>query len=172
MKNKSYLILLLLTIVALTSCKKNDMEYRNDFDKSYDSWLSFKQSYNNSYRYIVQFGSWTGYSSETIITVNGGKVVKRSYVGKTIERPSNAVVIREEWNEEASTLNTHESGATTATLDEIYQKAKNDWLLKRKDANTYFESNNAGMISSCGYVPINCTDDCFTGISIKHIEKL
>jgi len=79
-----------------------------------------------------------------------------------------------EWTEEAHEIGTpeHSTAATPRTLDEIYDKAQNDWLQKRSDAKTYFEANNGGLISSCGYVVDGCQDDCFTGISIALIEAL
>ena len=69
-------------------------------------------------------------------------------------------------------MNTHVNGGTSLTLDEIYEKARTEWLLKRKDATSYFEAKNDGMISSCGYVNNNCADDCFVGITINLIERL
>jgi hypothetical protein len=58
------------------------------------------------------------------------------------------------------------------TLDEIYDRAKSDWLRKRSNAQTYFEANNNGLISSCGYVEEGCQDDCFRGITIASVERL
>lgn len=153
----------------LTSCKKSDIAYENNFDKSYKTWLNFKASSNDSYRYKVSFTSWVGYSTETVITVKDGKVISRAFIAKSIERPSNEIIVHEEWIEDANSLNTHPSGDSTLTLDEIYHRAKTIWLLKRKDAKVSLETKNNGMISSCGFVPDNCADDCFTGISITSI---
>jgi len=173
MKENGYLFVLLLIVPLLTSCKKGDIEYENDFDRSYKTWINFKTSSNNSYRYMVKSSSWTGYSTETIITIKDGKVVGRTFVARTIANsPATGIVIREEWNEDVNSLNTHQNGSATATLDEIYQQAKTEWLLKRESAKTYFETNNNGMISSCGYVEDGCQDDCFRGIDIAMIEKL
>ena len=171
MKKENYLIILLLILTSFTSCKKENLAYENAYNKSYRTWTSFKKSSNNSYRYTIEFGSWTGYSTTTVLTVSGGKVVKRSYVRST-ERPLNQTTIIEQWDEEGTTLNTHQTGYPIQTLDEIYQKAKTEWLPKRTDATTYFESNNSGMISSCGYVENNCADDCFNGVQITSIERL
>lgn len=173
-RNYSLLLLMMLTAVTvLTSCKKNNIEHKNDFDRSHDSWLSFKQSSNNSYSYKVSSGSWTGTSSETVITIKDGKVTNRSYIykipGKT---PGTEPVVMEEWQEDQNKLNTHSAGAPTLTLDEVYQKAKTEWLLKRKDAETFFEAKNNGMISTCGYTQNGCQDDCFNGITIASITKL
>lgn len=171
MKPKFYVFILLLAGMAFASCKK-DIAYGNQYDKSFKAWLNFKAASGDSYRYMVAFGSWTGYSTETVITVEKGKVVARSFVAKDFaDRTTNQVVVREEWSEDAGSLGTHEKGFAPATLDEIYQRAKTDWLLKRKDAQTYFETRNNGMISSCGYVNHGCQDDCFRGISIGFIEK-
>ena len=172
MQKVNYLIISLLLLTAITSCKKDDLTYRNDFNKSYSAWISFKKAANNSYRYKIEFSSWTGYSTATVLTINAGKVVKRSFVAKNIERPSNQFVIVEQWEEEGATLNTHQNGYSSLTLDEIYQKSKTDWLPKRTNAKTYFETNNNGMISSCGYVEDNCADDCFNGVHITSIERL
>ncbi len=172
MNRNNYLFIMLLIISMLISCKKGDIEHESNFDKSYKTWLAFKASSNNSYRYKVYFVSWTGSSEESIITVKDGKVVGRSYIAKMVERPSNQAVVHEEWIEDVNSLNTHTTGYTAFTLEEIYQKAKTVWLLKRKDAEVSLETKNNGMISSCGFVPHNCADDCFTGININLIEAI
>lgn len=172
MNRNYYLLIMLLIASMLTSCKKSEIEHENDFDKSYKAWQSFKTSSNNSYRYKASFRSWTGYSGETTITVNNGKVVRRSYIGKSIKQPSNEVIIHEEWTEEENALNTHQNGDATFTLDQIYEKAKTVWLVKNKNSKIYLETNNDGMISSCGFVRDNCADDCFTGIKITSITAL
>lgn len=172
MKGNQYIFILLLMAGMFTSCRKEKIDHENDFNKSYQSWLSFKASSNNSYHYKTTFSSWTGYSTQTVITVQAGKVVRRSYIAQHFNHPTNDTTVHEQWTEEADSLNTHQNGAATISLDEIYQKAKTVWLVKRGDATTYFETKNNGMISTCGYVPEGCQDDCFTGINIELIEKL
>lgn len=148
------------------------MEYGNKFDKSFKAWQNFKRSSGNSYRYSVHTSSWTGASSQTILTVKAGKVVQRSYIAKMIDPETNKAIVVKEWNEGEEEINTYNQGASSITLDEVYHKAKTDWLKKRDHADTYFEANNNGMISSCGYVEKGCQDDCFIGISIDFIEKI
>ncbi|SCW47000.1 hypothetical protein [Mucilaginibacter sp. NFR10] len=81
--------------------------------------------------------------------------------------------IREQWHEDKNSLNQHDAGAASITLDQVYQKAKNEWLSTDKKKNTiYFETNNNGMISNASYVPNGCQDDCSTGISISEIKAL
>ncbi|RZK53000.1 MAG: hypothetical protein EOO87_13985 [Pedobacter sp.] len=170
MKRNLYL-LLVLTVSLFGACKKDDIVNKSAFDKSYKSWLAFKQESNNNYNYTVTFGSWTGYSTKTIISVKNGKVVERSFIAQSITyKPTGMEIVeRERWTENATNLNTHENGAETLTLDEVYAKAKSNWLIKRESAKTTFEANNNGLISSAGYIQDGCQDDCFNGITISAI---
>lgn len=77
-----------------------------------------------------------------------------------------------EWSENKQELGTKESPFNMWTLDQIYETAKKEWIIKRKDAQVFFESNNNGLISSAGYIPNGCQDDCFIGISIRSIEPI
>lgn len=172
MKAINFLSAMLLTATLFTACKKDKIEHKSDFDKSYKAWLNFKATSGNSYTYQVSTSSWTNFQTFTMITVTNGKVTNRSYTARsTSQPPSAAVTIHEEWVEDQSTLNSHDRGAAALTLDEIYDRAKTVWLKKRSDADFYFETKNNGMISSCGFVPDGCQDDCFTGITIDFIRK-
>lgn len=171
MKRTLYYLLPLLLIFIFGACKKDSIEHSKDFDVSYKAWLNFKSEANNSYQYQLTTTSWTGYSTNTTLTIKAGRVTQRAYVAKTIKQPGNLVTIHKEWVENENELNTHDSAAAILTFDEIYAKAKTDLLLKRSDAKVYFEAKNNGMISSCGYVQNNCADDCFNGINIAFIKK-
>jgi hypothetical protein len=69
-------------------------------------------------------------------------------------------------------LNTHsDEGGALMTLDDIYAKANNVWLKADPKLNyIYFETKNAGLISTCGYFPKDCQDDCFVGVHISSIS--
>ena len=157
----------------LLSCKKQPFE--NEYENSLSAWMNFKKETNNSYKYTQVWYSWTGHSSEIMVTVRDGKIVARSYkaIGPDME---NGEVIKTyaEWSEDETTLNSHsESTGASLTLDEIYLKARNEWLNVSRDENEIsFETKNNGMISSCGYVSKECADECFRGITIKEISKL
>ena len=171
-KTKPALFLIFL-FLAISSCKKSDLQYENEYDKSYKAWLSFKESSGNSYRYTVTGYSWTGISWQTTISVTNGKITRRAFkytlpVGSSVNIPPDAL----EWTEDENEINLHPNGAPAITLDEVYEKARSEWLTKRKNAKTYFEAKNNDLISSCGYVEDGCADDCFTGIRIGTIERL
>ncbi len=164
---------LLLCILALSisfsACDKTDYEYEGNFKKSRKAWLDFKGQAKNSYKYTTQGSSWAGFSWETSIYVEDGKVIERIFKYTSGENiPENELA----WIENEQEINTHKNTAASeaVTLDDIYEKAQHDWLKKRKDAEAFFETNNNGMISLCGYTPDGCMDDCFRGIHISKIE--
>ena len=168
-----YCLIVSLFALVFVSCKKETMSHFNDYTNSYHTWTVFKDSSHNSYQYKVTNGSWTGYSAETIITVRAGKVMERSFVAKqNANNGTGAFTVLDQWTEAENQLSTHEMGVAPVTLDKIYETASQDWLKKRDDAKTYFETNNRGMISLCGYVPDGCQDDCFQGITISFIEAI
>jgi hypothetical protein len=161
----------LVTLLA-SSCKKDGIEYGYDYSQSLHKWQAFKDSSNNSYRYKVTAGSWVGYGWETTITIKNGKPVGRSFLMQGRLNGSATITTMEEWTEDENSLLTHDRGASPETLDAIYKKAKEDWLQRRDNTETYFEAKNNGMISTCGYRDKNCADDCFIGIRIRFIEAI
>lgn len=173
---KRLYVLTLLIAALLSSCKKSDIEYENSFEKSHRAWLDYKKTNDNSYSYTVTGGSWTGVSWETNLLVLKGEVISRrfryTHIDDLIKKsmPSE----RLEWVEIQGELNSHQAtpAAEVVTLDEVYMRAKNDWLKKREGARVIFETNNKGLISSCGYIPDGCQDDCFSGITISKIEPV
>jgi hypothetical protein len=159
---KRNVFLFLCSVFMLVSCEKESMNYASAFEKSSRIWSEFKAASGNSYSYEVTSGSWIGLSLQTVITVLDGKVVKRSYK----EQYKETII---EWTENENEIGTNSSGASPLTLDQVYDKARNEWLAKRKNAEVFFETDNQGLISLCGYVEDNCADDCFIGILITYI---
>ncbi|WP_291103063.1 MULTISPECIES: hypothetical protein [unclassified Dysgonomonas] len=170
MKHKMLLILLFVGFV-FTSCDNDNFEYEDRFKDSQEAWSRFKKQTNNTYEYTTTGGTWVGYSWQTTITIYDGKVNRRSfkYTGYPSEVNANLEL---EWTENVLELGSHKNtpASDVLTLDEVYEKAKQDWLKKRKDTQTYFETKNEGMISLCVYSENNCADDCFRGISIANIK--
>ncbi|MCJ8209504.1 hypothetical protein MUY27_07270 [Mucilaginibacter sp. RS28] len=169
---KKTLLIALNIAVALVSCKKDDISHQSEFNKSYQAWKNFQQEVNNSYSYTVNYGSVFGFAADTKITVTNGVVTKREYKAiypANSPAPVNPVV----WTEDQGQIGSHSDGAPALTLDQIYDKAKNEWLnVNTKDNDVFFETKNNGMISGCGYVPKGCQDDCFRGITITNISRV
>lgn len=173
MNKQIYLVFLLIGFL-FTSCDKSNIEYENSFKKSEKVWLSFKSENDNSYRYTVNGSSWVGISWQTTLTITNGKVTQRHFKYTHVIDDYELDIPTEEleWTESEEELNSHENGAATITLDEVYETAKNVWLKKRDGASISFEANNNGLISSAGFVEDGCQDDCFVGINISRIESL
>ncbi|MEO3407411.1 hypothetical protein AAFN85_26060 [Mucilaginibacter sp. CAU 1740] len=173
---KKAFILILFIITGFAACKKdvNDPAY----DKSYKAWQNFKAESKNSYTYTVTSGSVFGFGSETKITVEKGAVTARDYYSYRLEYQQGSNVpptkkTLELWHEDKAAIGQHSSGALAITLEEVYKKAKNEWLSADKSKNTvYFENKNNGMISMAVYVPNGCQDDCSIGIHISEIKAL
>lgn len=174
MKNRLLIITLLAVSSIISSCSADDdFDYQEEFEKSQKNWIDFKETTDDSYKYIVSFESWTGTSWETTIHVSNGIVTQRFFKYTATEGLSEDISEEElEWIENEDEIGTHTNGAEPITMDEVYNKAEKDWLIKSKSTQTYFETENNGMISTCGYNKENCIDDCFIGIHITNIESL
>lgn len=173
MKSRIYLIALLLIGGLISSCESDDVD-QNEFQNSIKVLSDFKKSTDNSYKYIVSGVSWVGTAWETTITISDGKAIQRHFKYTNTQGLRNDIPKEElEWTENGNEIGSHKNIAATAlTLDEIYNKAEQEWLIKRDNAKIYFETKNNGLISTCGYVENGCQDDCFIGIHIKSIEPL
>ena len=173
--NFKTLSILLLMLISVTSCEKYDISRNRELEKSKKSWNEFKASSSNSYRYTIVSSSWIGINRNTTISVYDGKVVEREfrYTGREdllINIPEGEL----SWIEKGNKVGIYATSAAAPpyTMDEIYEKARKDWLIKRKNTTTYFETHENGLISICGYTNNICIDDCFIGVHIINIEPL
>lgn len=196
-------IILASVLITGTSCDKEELAYQDEYEKSYKAWLEFKKESNNSYTYTILNYSLEFASTLTTITVEAGTVIGREfryrfigdvampeggwdeqtaidalksfgYSDEDIERFSQGDILSKlQWTENREEIGTHQY-SDIWTLDEVYKLAKNNWLVKRKNAETYFQADNNGIISSCGYVENGCYHEgCSESfISIVSIEKL
>ncbi|MGA9326262.1 MAG: hypothetical protein WBV47_09460, partial [Salegentibacter sp.] len=65
----------------------------------------------------------------------------------------------------------HEEGAEALNIDELYDVCISKYLVVSPAENTvYFNTWGEGVISTCGYVPDGCMDDCFIGFEMSHFE--
>lgn len=153
--------IVLLGSLLMFSCNSDQDE--SDFEKSFQAWLSFKKSSDNSYFYVVRSWSFIGFRGETKITVLNGIVSKREFVLNDLSGQSEIPEREGNWIEELGEIGSHEAGAEPMTLDEVYEKAENVWL---KGVLSYgssdigvkitFETENNGLISVCGVTPKTC----------------
>lgn len=76
---KTFFLFTLLGVAFLGACDKGTIEHENSFQRSYETWLKFRETNGNNYRYEVSGATWAGSSWLTTITVRGGKVVQRDF---------------------------------------------------------------------------------------------
>lgn len=142
------------------------------YELSIAKWDKAKKEHNNSYTYTVNFSSFTGYRTTTIITVSEGEVVKRIFyeIDPThIPEPKKAD--KPKFIEDKTNLNSHNEGSPAVAIDQLYVDCSEKYLTADKNENIVtFEVDNYGILNICGYTPKNCIDDCFVGVSIGKIE--
>lgn len=160
-------------LVESNNTSTSSMKYSKEFNESFQELQKFKKNSKNSYSYTVHNSSWSGLSWETTISVENGKVIKRHFKyfpvkGMLEDMPQSD----KEWTETGNKVGSHmqTSAADALTLDEVYAKAKSEWLVDRANATFYFETKNNGLISQAGFTDNYCADDCFEGIIIKNIQ--
>lgn len=163
-----------LIVLLYVSCKKD--ENLDQLQASERVFENFKTSTQNSYRYVTNITTTIGINptyAETTITVTNGKITARTYAVYPITAHDiNSRATQYSYTESTATLGTHPEGSALLTLDDIYTKAKNEWLAVDKSKNTItFKTDNNGMISVCGY-STSLADGPFTGINIISITAL
>lgn len=77
-----------------------------------------------------------------------------------------------EWDEDQNNLGKYDPKGLTMTIDQIYQKAKDTWLVPSKDDEAIFETNNKGIISMVGIRLKPYEDIPFNGVRIVSITAL
>jgi len=141
------------------------------YQTSLERWNELKSLNGNSYKYQTTFLSWTGYGCTTELTVEDGVVTGRIYQEFSPDEVTGEQVIVTSYSEDYQSLGRHERGAAPWTIDELYSSCASDFLTVDEENNTiYFETELDGMMTLCGFVPNDCEDDCYQGVSINSFE--
>lgn len=175
-------LLIAVVTIFLSACtkdpainaKKETSSTNLSYNDSYKAWLNYKKNIKNSYSYISTYSSFTGYGVTIKIDVKNGAIISRDFTSYQYQQNTSNKTIIKQWHEDSSSLNSHgDVAGELLTMDAIYLKAKDVWLkVDPKINDIYFETKNNGIISTCGYYPIGCQDDCFNGIHIDSITAL
>lgn len=159
---------LLITLMGITlfSCSDSD-RVEDELEASYNNWLKCQSSWNNIYYYTTTTSSCTGHSSETTTKVLSGQILSRQFVSYILDEATGEKEIETEWTETSAELNSHNDGFPAMLMDDVYKKARIEWLKGPKGA-TYFLETDAtfGLLRECGYIIDGCVDDCFVGVKI------
>jgi hypothetical protein len=178
-------LIAVLCLLTGISCENNDIrdnklsvltELKSEdglsYNQSISKWTSLKETHGNSYLYQTTFMSWSGYGSVTELRVEDGVITSRAYQEFQLGEKGTKV-ITDSYNESATSLGTHTKGASLLTIDELYDTCAKKYLVVNDSNNTiYFQTSEAGLVSVCGFVPDECTDDCFNGFRISSFDWL
>ena len=145
-----------------------------NFETSQTQWQKLRIENGNSYTYTLAFQSWTGLQSETTLTINNGMVSQRSYKSYTLNHDEAVDTLYfETYTETGDSLGSHSRGVPLYSIDDLYATCANDYLTVDTSTNTlYFDTDEKGIISICGYTPDNCADDCFVGVRVASFRWL
>lgn len=168
-----FIIVLVLSACSLEALKDNLVvtgKSGYNYTESRKQWMRLSAEHKNSYRYSILELSVTNYGSETTITVKNGKVTARNYEAFLISQDGSRIVLST-YSEKKKDLGTHAEGALPVTMDDLYDTCLGDYLIVDPETNTvYFDTNETGVISLCGFVPELCQDDCFVGFEISNFS--
>lgn len=77
-----------------------------------------------------------------------------------------------DWEEDQNNLGKYDPKDLAMTIDQIYQKAKDTWLVPTKDSEAIFETDNKGIISLVGIKLKPYEDVPFNGVRIVSVTAL
>ena len=144
-----------------------------NYVQSQKEWIKLKKKHKNSYQFTVLEQSFSGFGSETTITVVDGDVVSRKYESYRISDEDGSKEMIDSYFEENEELGSHSEGWPPEDLDKMYRDCGSDYLMVDRETHTlYFDTNEEGVMTLCGNVPDLCGDDCFEGFSISLFEWL
>ena len=107
------------------------------------------------------------YESTTELKIINGIVVERNYEMYGFNEANGQKEVVDFYFENIENLGSNNKGALSKTIDELYSTCASEYLRVNSDENEiYFDTNENGLISLCGFVPIGCMDDCFRGVQL------
>lgn len=159
-----------IKLSVLTELKS---EYGLTHKASQERWEDLKAVNGNSYIYQTTSLSLTGHGSTTEIRVEDAAITSRVYVEFETDKINGARKTIFSYNEGANKVGSHTKGALALTIDELYETCAKTYLVADAEKNTiYFETNEEGLMTICGFVPDGCADDCYMGVRINSFDWL
>lgn len=127
-------------------------------------WLASKAAHGASYDYQTEFHSWVGFGHRTRVVVKNNRVSERHFESWQRDRQSG-----EKWVElTPDALGRHKMGADPLTMDQLYQRCRDDVLSKSTSAyDLSLRVGEFGQLVACTYRHLQCADDCTQGIALS-----
>ena len=121
----------------------------------------------NSYEYARESFSFFGQiGSETDFVVEDGVVVERHFKSSHVDGSSHV-----SFSELGDEVGNDPRGHRVATIDDLYEECRTEVLTQSEDENFIsLAFDDAGLLQTCTYFPLNCADDCTFGVTIASID--
>lgn len=148
-------------------------DHQANYERSLEQWNKDKKEHNDSYKFALSFSSAEGnFGQTTHFVVKEGLIVERSYESYVFDDDGNKKQ-EDKYAETKKQIGNNNKGFPAKTLTELYDDCGNIYLPNSSPGDyIYFDSKFDGIMSICGYVPKNCADDCFEGVSLDYFEWL
>ena len=173
---KTPAIFSLLTLAILMSCDTETPAWQRkgesniSYTESLATWRDLRDQHGNDYVYQTYTSSWIGVQTTTTLTVTDGVVVRRDYE-RQMRNDAGQYELTLSYSETSGDVGSHEEGAEPVTIDKLYQTCVGKYLNVDENRNQiYFDTEETGIMTNCGYTPDNCQDDCYTGFRIEFLE--
>jgi hypothetical protein len=167
-----WIVLALAGLLALGACGgSDDAQDQAALTKSRAAWTTARDAAHGDYIYEVLRTTFIGGAYTTRISVADNRVTKREYQaaigGAGIETP-----VTTDWVETgAGEVGTHPEGAPAVTIDELYDRCRDDVLPRDRGSNDLTLLFRAdGILDTCAYTPRGCQDDCSMGVWVSTLE--
>jgi hypothetical protein len=144
--------------------------YAAELETAKATWASTKPSCPD-YHYDAISSSVFGSCSKTTVDIANDQPVHRSYAGYTNGECGHADAgPAETWEEVgAQAVGTHADGAPALTAEQLFTACQAS-LAHDPSMNTLtLTVGSTGVPTRCGYTPINCLDDCYSGFELSDV---
>ncbi|CAA6811448.1 MAG: Unknown protein [uncultured Aureispira sp.] len=159
--------------VIETEVEAETPAYKVDYQHSLKQWHQEKEQHKNAYTYTLFFENRkaTYRSSKTVVVKNGLVYsCKKITYAKNFQTGKMDRLKKETWKENQKQLGTH--GEFTKTLEELYEDCNHLLLVDSKLNSIVFTMDDNQLLSTCGFRPVDCAGDCFTGITLQDFKWL
>jgi len=149
----------------MTNLDRLNSDSLYNYEQSVDLWNELKVKNGNSYIYQRAFTSWTRHGFMTEIKVENGIVTERKY--QSFQYNGKTKIIKKSYVEKGNKIGSHDEGFDAVTIDDLYKTCAAEYLVVDTALNEiYFETNEDGIMTICGYYSKGCADDCYQGVSL------
>jgi hypothetical protein len=139
---------------------------RQSLRAHYDAWLAISASQGCGYDYVLRTNSVFGPWCQTELQVRSDRVVSRRQWEGSPEDPAGKLT----FEEVGAAVGSHPGCHEPLTLDRQFARCWDEVLCQSPaDNRLYLQFGNDGMLQLCTYQPLDCQDNCATGVVVTRV---